>query len=178
VRQRRLKEIPVTPLDLRVKPPTKAPAKPPTNPSAIPSSTPPRTVAADANPANKRRSQRVMIDIPVTISGLLLGGKDFVETTKTVIVNAHGGLITIASKIDPQKAALLVHVMTGNKIQCRVAYRKEIQGSRYEIGLEFASPSPTFWGISFPPEDWDPADRKKAEFPDKPGVPSVKGPIK
>jgi len=116
-----------------------------------------------------------MIDVPVTISGLLLGGKDFVETTKTVIVNAHGGLITIAAKIDPQKAALLVHVKSGNKIQCRVAYRKEIPGSRYEIGLEFASPSPMFWGINFPPDDWDPADRKRAELPDKLGVPSVKG---
>jgi hypothetical protein len=152
----------VTTLDLRAKAPVKAPTNPP------------RTAATEANPANKRRSQRVVIDVPVTVSGMLLGGKDFVETTKTVTVNAHGGLITIAAKIDPQKAALLVHVKSGNKIQCRVAYRKEIPGSRYEIGLEFANPSPTFWGISFPPEDWDSADRKKAELQDKVGAPSGK----
>ena len=116
-----------------------------------------------------------MIDVPVTISGQLLGGAEFAETTRTGIVNAHGCLITIAAKIDPQKPAQLLHVKAGKKIPCRVVYRKEIPGSRFEIGLEFATPSPTFWGINFPPEDWDAADRKKAEAPDKPGVPPLKG---
>jgi hypothetical protein len=38
------------------------------------------------------------------------------------------------------------------------------QGERgkQEVGLEFAEASPRFWKIAFPPDDWNPADRKRA----------------
>jgi len=134
----------------------------------------PRASGADSNPAAKRRSQRVVIDIPVTIFGKSADGKIITENTKTVTVNAHGALVTLNFDVDPQKSALLVHSKTGTQVQCRVAYRKETKKGCFDVGLEFAIPDPKFWGITFPPEDWNPADRKKAPPSANPVVAPVK----
>jgi hypothetical protein len=114
---------------------------------------------------NKRRSARVVIDIPVTVFGQDSDGKIFGEITKTLTVSAHGCLVRVNTVIDPQKPALLVNTKTGAEIQCRIAYRKEIEPGLHEIGLDFEQPVPRFWGVNFPPEDWNPADRKKATRP-------------
>jgi hypothetical protein len=119
------------------------------------------TANSEANPSNKRRSLRVVIDVPVTVFGQSLDGKIFGEKTKTVTVSAHGGLVVLKTDIDPQKPTLLVNTKTGVEMQCRIAYRKEIEEDLFEIGLEFERPLPRFWGVNFPPEDWNPADRKK-----------------
>ncbi len=124
---------------------------------------------------NTRRSQRVVIDFPVSIFGQGLDGKIFAETTNTLTVNAHGALILLKKDVDSEKPALLSNPKTQMEVQCRVVYRKEITKDRYEIGLEFAKPFPRFWGINFPPEDWNPAERKKAASPQKANAPSTKG---
>jgi hypothetical protein len=120
---------------------------------------------SEANPASKRRSMRVVIDVPVTVFGQTSDGKIFEEKTKTVTVNAHGGLIVVKTNIDPQKPMLLVNTKTGSEMQCHIVFRKEIEAGLLEIGLAFERPFPRFWGINFPPEDWNPADRKKAARP-------------
>lgn len=120
------------------------------------------SATAEANPALKRRSVRVVIDIPVTVYGQTSDGVVFGEKTKTVTVNAHGGLVLMKTNLDTQKPVLLINTKTGAEMQCRVAHRKEIEKGLLEIGLDFERPVPRFWGVNFPPEDWDPADRKKA----------------
>jgi hypothetical protein len=133
------------------------------------------TANSEANPASKRRSMRVVIDVPVTVFGQNSDGKIFEEKTKTVTVSAHGGLVLLKTNIDPQKPALLVNTKTAAEIQCRIAHRKEIEKGLFEIGLEFEQPLPRFWGVNFPPEDWNPMDRKKATSPQKSISPSMKG---
>jgi hypothetical protein len=128
-----------------------------------------------ARPSNSRRSQRVVIDFPVSVFGQGVDGKIFAETTVTLTVNAHGALIVLKKDVDPEKPALLGNPKTQMEVQCRVVYRKEIEKGRYEIGLEFAQPFPRFWGINFPPEDWNPAERKKAVSPQKSNTGSTKG---
>jgi hypothetical protein len=61
------------------------------------------------------------------------------------------------------------------EVQCRVVYRKELEKGRFEVALEFSKPFPRFWGINFPPEDWNPAERKKAGTPSKPSSSLTKG---
>jgi len=136
----------------------------------------PRAAEGEARPASNRRSSRVMIDIPVTVFGRSPDGKILTENATTLTVNAHGGLVSLKTDIDVQEPALLVHTKVGTEIRCRVAFRKKIDKERFEIGFEFIEPNPTFWGINFPPEDWNPADRKRAEPLSKPNDPAAKGP--
>ena len=125
------------------------------------------STVGEARQSDKRRSTRVVIDIPVTVFGQNSDGKIFTEQSSTVKVSAHGALIVMTTDIDSQKPALLMNTKTGSEVQCRVAHRKEIEKCRFEIGFEFASPYPRFWGINFPPVDWNPADRKKATSPQR-----------
>jgi hypothetical protein len=133
--------------------------------------------AADglARLVNRRRTLRVVIDFPVTVFGQNSQGKIFAEDTNTVTVNAHGALLTLKADIDGQKPALLANPKNGTQVQCRVVYRKEIAGNQFEIGLEFACPYLRFWGMNFPPEDWDPAERKKTGSHQQPISTSTKG---
>jgi hypothetical protein len=133
------------------------------------------TLDGGVNQSDKRRSMRVFIDIPVSVFGQTLEGKIFEEQTSTATVNAHGALVFLKTDINPQKPAFLKNSKTQMEIQCRIAYRKEIKTGRFEIGLEFTSPLPKFWGINFPPEDWDPSERKKPTSPQRPISPSKKG---
>jgi hypothetical protein len=116
---------------------------------------------SEANQSNKRRSRRVVIDVAVTLFGQNPDGKIFEEKTKTVSVNAHGCLVVLKTELDPQKPVLLVNARTGAEVQCRSCYRKEIEKGLVEVGLAFVVPSPCFWCINFPPEDWNSVDRKK-----------------
>jgi hypothetical protein len=116
---------------------------------------------SDSRAASRRRSSRVVIHIPITLFGQDTDHKMFHETTKTITVSAHGALINVKSNIDAERPVLMLNPKTGVEAECRVAYRKDVVGGGAQIGLEFSNPLPKFWGIHFPPDDWDPAERKR-----------------
>jgi hypothetical protein len=112
------------------------------------------------NPAIKRRSSRVAIDMPVVLFGQQVNGKVFSEDTRTSVVNAHGALIILTSGVEIKPSVLLVNKISKVEAQCRVVSQKETENGKSELGVEFVTPQPRFWGIAFPPEDWNNADRK------------------
>ena len=114
-----------------------------------------------ASSSSVRRSSRVSIDMPVEIFGQSANGKVFREETRTVVVNAHGALLIVASVQEIKSSLLLVNKRTKTEVQCRVIFHKETEKGRAELGVEFVSPQPRFWGIAFPPDDWNNADRKR-----------------
>jgi hypothetical protein len=98
--------------------------------------------------------------MPVEVSGQIANGTAFREETRTTAVNAHGALIVLTTPSEIKPSVLLVNKKTQAKVQCRVVYRKKLEGGKTEVGLEFVDPQPRFWGIAFPPEDWSRAERK------------------
>ena len=103
--------------------------------------------------ANRRRSQRVYIHIPVQVRGASTNG-NFQEDTHTLVVNAHGGLLVLAAKVEfDQKLVLRTQ---DEEAECRVVFvgsHEDDGGVR--IGVEFAQAAPHFWRIEFPPSDWE-----------------------
>ena len=62
----------------------------------------------------------------------------------------------------------IVNSKTVEELTCNVAFISENKGSKSEVGLEFTEPSPLFWRIGFPPEDWSESlERKRAPAPHK-----------
>ena len=110
---------------------------------------------------SRRRSSRVSIDVPVEIFGHEANGKVFRAETRTITVNAHGARLILTLTMDLKPSILLINRKTSLEVQCRVIYQKENEKGNAEIGVEFITPQPRFWGIAFPPEDWNNADRKK-----------------
>ncbi|MGH9679423.1 MAG: hypothetical protein ACRD4Y_05700, partial [Candidatus Acidiferrales bacterium] len=61
----------------------------------------------------------------------------------------------------------LTNTNTGEEIVCHVVMVGNMVNGKAEVGFRFEQPSPRFWGLAFPPEDWDPADRKRPDGPPK-----------
>jgi hypothetical protein len=99
--------------------------------------------------------------MPVEVFGQQANGKVFREETRTTVVNAHGALLTLASTVEIKPSVLLINKITNSEVQCRIISQKEVEKGKFELGVEFIDPQPRFWGIAFPPEDWNNADRKK-----------------
>lgn len=104
----------------------------------------------------RRRSMRVMLSITVLVRGKNADGTtSFDEETKTLVVNAHGALIHLRSEVKAEQKITMTHKGTQASENCRVVYVSQMQGGKAQVGIEFDKPSPKFWGISFPPEDWN-----------------------
>jgi PilZ domain len=104
--------------------------------------------------ANRRRSQRVLMKIPVRVSGQNALGSPFEEGTQTLAVSAHGALISVTTKVKKGQRLALLNVQTKAALECVVAHIR--QGDPLQVGVEFTLPNPTFWHVAFPPKDWTP----------------------
>jgi hypothetical protein len=118
-----------------------------------------------SNPANRRRSQRLFIQIPVVIEGRLANKSEFSANAHTVVVNAHGALVELDVSLDAGLRVVLSNTRTSEKIASEVKLVTPGELGKFNVALEFVDPNPGFWHISFPPEDWSaraPNPAKKA----------------
>ena len=110
--------------------------------------------AAEMN--TQRRSQRVLIGLPVSVVLARPSQKPILEHTKTLTVNAHGALVLLAMKLFAGDPVTLVNPKTDEQQLCRVAHIGSRESEKQEVGIEFVKPAPLFWRIAFPPSDWTP----------------------
>jgi hypothetical protein len=106
--------------------------------------------------ANRRRSQRVLMTIPVRVSGQNGVGLPFEEETHTRAISAHGGLILVSTQVNRGQRLTLSNVQTKAALECVVAHIDSHQGGHPQVGVEFMLPNPIFWHVAFPPKDWTP----------------------
>ena len=98
------------------------------------------------------------------------------EETQTLIVNAHGALIQLALTVEMGQLLGIKNRQTMEQLVCRVVHMGPDQLGKKEVGIEFESPSPRFWRITFPPADWTPRSAE-AKAPTK-YVPGARPPMK
>jgi len=108
------------------------------------------------HPGPKRRSQRVLMQVPVRLRGLDAQGSTFDEETETLAINAHGALVLLQARVTSGAKIHLRHTRTSEEQECNVVFLGPVRGNKAEIGLEFSAPRPQFWRVAFPPEDWSP----------------------
>jgi hypothetical protein len=112
----------------------------------------------------RRRSQRVLMQVPVRIRGKNSQKEDFEEFTETLAINAHGALVLLAARLTSGAVVHMKHNKTEEEQECHVAFLGPVRGGKAEIGLEFTTPRPTFWRVAFPPEDWTPKNPEARTF--------------
>jgi hypothetical protein len=110
--------------------------------------------------AERRRTQRVLIAMPVLVRGGS-GTKTFEEDTATVSVSANGCLVRLAHAVVRGEEIAIVNPKTAEELPSTVTFIGLKEGGKAEVGAEFAEPSPLFWRIAFPPADWDASERKR-----------------
>jgi hypothetical protein len=105
---------------------------------------------------NSRRSQRVLIRVPVVVRGKSTDDSPWQEKSLTSAVNVHGGLIALATRVARGQTLVLRNVATGEEQECQAIFLGAMHDSKSEVGIEFKRPAPNFWRINFPPVDWKP----------------------
>jgi hypothetical protein len=117
------------------------------------------TPPAQADPKAMRRSSRLTIEIPVEV--ICKGPQNTLHTeeTRTSVVSAHGCALSLKTGALPGENLVLIHKLSREEVVCRVVMCRQSKSGTWDTGVEFQSPSPHFWHIAFPPDDWDPALR-------------------
>jgi hypothetical protein len=102
----------------------------------------------------RRRSMRVLLSVPIHVRGKTKANQDFDEETRTLVVNAHGALISLAARVVAGQEVTLSNSSTQSTIECRIVYLGNPTSGKVQMGIEFVNPCPGFWQIDFPPDDW------------------------
>jgi len=123
--------------------------------------------------SERRRSHRVNIAMPVLVRGKK-GTQSFEEDALTISVSAHGCMVRVTNPVARGQEIAIVNKKTAEELPCTVTFLGQRDGGKLEVGVEFAEPSPLFWRIAFPPEDWDPSERKRSGGPRQPMGPLPK----
>lgn len=118
------------------------------------------SAAADAYGGERRRTQRVQITMPLLVRGKS-GEKAFEEEATTMSISANGCMVMLSARVVRAQEITILNPKTVEELPCTVAFVGRTVQGKTEVAFEFSEPSPLFWRIAFPPEDWDPAERKR-----------------
>ena len=88
---------------------------------------------------------RVLLSVPIVVAGKDKDGKDFSEDTRTLVVNAHGALISLATPVVAGQEVMIANKATRKSLECRIVYLGNAQDNKTQMGIEFIAPSATFW---------------------------------
>ena len=106
------------------------------------------------DPANRRRSERVMLQMAVTVITETPDRMQVQEEATTLVVNAHGGLLKLKMEVLTGQPLVLVNPKNKLEQYCRVVRSEPSFPGYFAVAFEFDHPSPNFWPIVFPPVDW------------------------
>jgi len=122
------------------------------------------TTGIRLNPADRRRSQRILLPIAVRVSGERADGRRLEELTSTLVVNAHGALLQLREPVSEGQMLAIKNMTTGEETNCTVRDISAVPGGLMEIGLEFTEARSRFWRVAFPPPDWSPRSPEAKRF--------------
>ena len=105
----------------------------------------------------RRRSQRVMIRIPVVLYVTVAGQKVVVKAA-TASVNDHGAMLLCSRTFAANAQIEIENERTRQKLLCRVTRTPNESSEGYLVPVEFTAPAPGYWQISFPPTNWKPLE--------------------
>jgi hypothetical protein len=111
-------------------------------------------LAIPDDPRDRRRSERVMLQMKVTVIADDTEHKPRQEEALTLIVNAHGGLLKMKMDVHVGQPMRLVNPHNKLEQSCRVVRVDDTSTEYYSVAFEFDAPNPKFWPVVFPPSDW------------------------
>src|SRR5438445_6784507 len=115
-----------------------------------------------------KRNQRLHLELPVAV---YTGSPDtkpepLLESALSAVIYPTGCVLGLAATVQLGQELFLVNPQNKRKATCRVAgFESQKNGSQPMVRLEFTQPVPKFWGVMFPPEHADPAERKLPRLP-------------
>jgi hypothetical protein len=102
--------------------------------------------------SEKRRSDRLMITLPLVVEGKDTKDQPFDNTARTTTVNRHGARIVTPRPLRAGQTITVTNLASRKKCQFRVVGPVSPATDRGgEWGIECLDPNKDIWGIQFPP---------------------------
>jgi hypothetical protein len=111
---------------------------------------------AVARGADRRRSERLPLDVVLVVRGQTAKRKSFQEAAFTTSVSAYGALVVMSTKVELGQTIYLKNPNTQKEMECRVTRFGPLYGTQAQVGVDFAQPTLTFWPAVFAPNSWKP----------------------
>src|SRR5271155_440311 len=107
-------------------------------------------------PKTTRRSTRVRVEIPITVTSLDRK-HPFASECVALVVSAQGCGFRTAQALPVETPVLLTGLPGGGSASARVANCLPLgsDGKYFLIGVSLYNPVGNMWGIADPPEDWN-----------------------
>jgi hypothetical protein len=105
----------------------------------------------NGNGTRTRRSTRVTLRIGMRVYEHGTDKKFAPEETHSMKVSLWGGAVPLKSAVSVSQKLVVVNRATSESRVARVVSVGPLQVNQRLVGFEFLEPSPTFWGVVFPP---------------------------
>jgi diguanylate cyclase (GGDEF)-like protein len=110
-------------------------------------------VQAEEQP-ERRRSERLLLDVPLLVRGEDAQDRPFQEETFSVSISAHGALIALGASVARGQTVALINLQTKQEIGGTVTGLGSQYGGLALVSVEFSSPAPKFWTVDPMPNGW------------------------
>ena len=106
----------------------------------------------------KRRTERILLKMPIEVSGATVEGNAFKEKTHTLAINRHGARVALRASIQAGTTVRVTNLQNMMTLSFRAVGRldKSLSGAP-EWGVECLEVGKNFWGIFFPEKTPGPA---------------------
>ena len=100
----------------------------------------------------RRRSERLLITVPIRVEGLDRKGEKFTEETRTLVINREGARVLLKRPVVPGAVLLISTLVGGRSAKFRIVGPTQPPSEEgAEWGIECVESCRDIWGITFPP---------------------------
>jgi hypothetical protein len=115
------------------------------------SQAPATSAKASLRAIERRRSERLLITVPIQVEGIDQRGEKFTEETRTIVINRQGARIYLKRSVVPGNVLRITTLAGHRSAKFRVVGPTQPpSGEGGEWGVECLEPQ-NIWGIGFPP---------------------------
>ncbi len=110
---------------------------------------------SEAQAVAGRRSTRLSISIPITISGTDASGQAFRENARTLVINNHGAKLATVHHLILGSEVTVENRALGRTARANIVWTGDRRSPKdiMEVGIQLLE-AQNIWGIQFPPDDW------------------------
>jgi PilZ domain len=101
--------------------------------------------------ADRRKNQRIALNVPVILMGNDAIGRSFTEEVQTLKVSADGCSLQLATPLNKGQYVTLLHGRTKAMAECMIVRTEQSSVTRLDVGMTFLLPNRKFWQVNFPP---------------------------
>jgi hypothetical protein len=105
-----------------------------------------------AKPSERRRSQLLLLVLPLVVRFQGTQSKAALEDTSTVDVSAHGASMYLATKVVLGQVLTLMNPNNWDERDVCVSRIGSSDGAVTQVGIDFGQPAPEFWPLAAGPK--------------------------